>query len=246
MDRIPEEYRKEFAAYYLNEAKKWDKEVVIVRKQDDLPLDFSVDDLEKARKQEADTKVWMTDETISKGSWSYTKDLQTKDAKDLLHILVDIVSKNGVLLLNISPKADGSIPEEQQDALLKIGAWLKNYGESIYGTRPWYTYGEGPTKEPEGHHKNAHKFLKIKYTSKDIRFTTKGESIYATFLGKPDDKEVLIKSFAKDAFEGDINKIELLGSNQAIEWNLEDKGLMVTLPTELPDDMAPVLKIKIS
>ena len=243
LDRIPEQYRKEFAAYYLNEADKWGKEVVIVRKQDDLPLDFSVDDIEKARKNDVGAKVWMTDETISKGSWSYTKDLKTKDTKDLVHVLVDIVSKNGVLLLNISPRADGSISQEQQKVLLEIGQWLKVNGESIYGTRPWVTYGEGPTKEPEGHHKNAHMFLNIKYSSKDIRFTSKGNSVYATLLGWPEKSEVLITSFAKKGFQGKVSNVSLLGSDQKIMWKLEDNGLKVTFPDKVTDKIAPVLKI---
>jgi alpha-L-fucosidase len=112
LDQIPEQYRQKFCAYYLNEAEKWDKEVVIVRKQDDLPLEVSVDDLEKSRKNKLDEKVWMTDETVSTGSWCYTEDLQIKPPEDVLHVLIDIVSKNGVLLLNISPMANGTIPEE--------------------------------------------------------------------------------------------------------------------------------------
>ncbi|NOR75792.1 MAG: alpha-L-fucosidase, partial [Draconibacterium sp.] len=118
LDQIPEEYRQKFCAYYLNEAEKLGKEVVIVRKQNDLPLDVSVDDLEKSRKNELDEKSWMTDETVSTGSWCYTDNLRIKPAADVLHVLIDIVSKNGVLLLNISPKADGSIPEDQRNVLL--------------------------------------------------------------------------------------------------------------------------------
>lgn len=183
LDKIPEVYRQKFCAYYLNEAAKLGKEVVIVRKQEDLPLEVSVDDLEKSRKNRMGEKAWMTDETVSTGSWCYTEDLEIKPVADVLHVLIDIVSKNGVLLLNISPMANGTIPEDQQNLLLKMGEWLGKYGESVYGTRPWYTYGEGPTKEPEGNFKNHQEFLKIKYSAKDIRFTTKGKTIYAATLG---------------------------------------------------------------
>ncbi|MDA3823641.1 MAG: alpha-L-fucosidase, partial [Bacteroidales bacterium] len=95
LDEIPEEYRQKYSAYYLNEAEKWKKDVVIVRKQNDLPLNYTVDDLEKSRKNTLEEASWMTDETISEGSWCYTENLKIKEARDVLHVLVDIVSKNG-------------------------------------------------------------------------------------------------------------------------------------------------------
>ncbi len=246
LDQIPEAYRQKFCAYYLNEAARKKQEVVIVRKQNDLPLSVSVDDLEKSRKNRLDTTAWMTDETISTDSWSYTTDMRYKPTADLLHILIDIVSKNGVLLLNISPKADGTIPAEQKDALLKIGKWLDTNGESIYATRSWYTYGEGPTKEPEGSFDNHQQFAKIKYSAKDIRFTTKGNVIYATMLGKPEPgQKIQLASFAKDQLKTPvaIKSITLLGTKDKLKWELADAGLAITAPTQVPDEMATVFKI---
>ena len=248
LDRIPEEYRLKFSAYYLNEAEKWNKEVVIVRKQDDLPLNYTVDDLEKSRKNKLEPDPWMTDETISKGSWCYTEDLQIKASADVLHVLIDIVSKNGILLLNISPKADGTIPDDQRKVLLDMGSWLEDYGEAIYATRPWYTFGEGPTKEPEGHFKNNKEFLKIKYSAKDIRYTTKGDIVYAILLGWPGSgEEVLLEAFSAEAVPGslDIKSVDLLGSGEKLNWEAGDSGLKVSLPENAPDEMAVVLKIKV-
>ena len=219
---------------------------MIVRKQNDLPLSVSVDDLEKSRKNRLDTTAWMTDETISTGSWSYTEDMKYKPTEDILHILIDIVSKNGVLLLNISPKADGTIPAEQRAALLKIGQWLDKNGESIYATRSWYTYGEGPTKEPEGNFENHQQFAKIKYSNKDIRFTTKGNVIYATMLGKPEPGQTIqLISFAPDQLKKPVivTGVTLLGSKDKLKWAMVDKGLSITAPTQVPDDMATVFKI---
>jgi alpha-L-fucosidase len=246
LDEIPEEYRQKFSAYYLNEAEKLDKEVVIVRKQDDLPLNYTVDDLEKSRKNKLDPNPWMTDETISKGSWCYTDNLQIKAPADVLHVLIDIVSKNGVLLLNISPKADGTIPEDQKNVLLKMGNWLDKYGESIYETRPWYTFGEGPTKEPEGHFKNHAEFLKVKYSWKDARYTTKGKYVYASLLGWPEESTFTFTAFANDAVPESISikSVELLGSDEDLDWELTDAGLTVNLPDQAPDEMAVVFKIK--
>ncbi len=246
LDQLPEKYRQKFCAYYLNEAAKKKQEVVIVRKQSDLPLSVSVDDLEKSRKNRLDTTAWMTDETISKGSWCYTNDLQYKPTEDILHILIDIVSKNGVLLLNLSPKADGTIPAEQKDALLKIGKWLATNGESIYATRSWYTYGEGPTKEPEGSFDNHQQFAKIKYSAKDIRFTTKGKVIYATMLGMPaPGQKIQLESFAKKQLKTPvtITGITMLGAKDKLKWELADAGLAITAPAQVPDNMATVFKI---
>ena len=247
LDRIPETYQQEFCAYYLNDAAKQGKEVVIVRKQEDLPLEVSVDDLEKSRKNQLDEKTWMTDETVSTGSWCYTEDLKIKPAADVLHVLIDIVSKNGVLLLNISPKADGTIPEDQQNVLLEIGQWLSSYGEAIYGTRPWYDFGEGPTREPEGHFKNHAQFLKVKYTTDDIRYTTQGDVIYASILGKPETgKEYFLKAFSADNLPGKlpVRKLSLLGSDAKVSWKLEQEGLRIQIPDCRLDDMAVVFKIE--
>jgi alpha-L-fucosidase len=141
--------------------------------------------------------------------------------------------------------ANGTIPADQQNVLLNIGEWLGKYGESIYGTRPWYTYGEGPTKEPEGNFKYHQEFLKLKYSANDIRFTTKGKNIYATVLGWPD-KDLLIKSFAKDSLplEMQIKDVSMLGYDQEIKWNLTDEGLFISVPSDTIDVMANVFKIK--
>lgn len=249
LDQISEEKRKKFCAYYLNEAEKLDKKVVIVRKQDDLPLDVSVDDLEKSRKNKMGEKVWMTDETVSTGSWCYTEDLQIKPSADVLHVLIDIVSKNGVLLLNISPMADGTIPQDQKEVLLKIGAWLDQYGEAIYETRPWYTYGEGPTVEPEGNFKNHREFLKIKYSPEDIRYTTQGNTIYAMTLGVPDNKaSLLMEAFSKSKTGKELNikRVSVMGSNLEVKWKLTEEGLLIEPGFKVSDDMAQVFKVEMN
>lgn len=247
LDMIPEDYRQKMAAYYLNHTDH--KEVVTVRKQNDLPLDMSVNDLEKSRMNKMGDQPWMTDETISTGSWCYTTTLKIKPAQDLVHVLVDIVSKNGVLLLNVSPREDGIIPDNQQAVLLKMGDWLSKYGEAIYGTRPWYTYGEGPTAQPEGSFKNHSDFKHIKYTPEDIRYTTHQNTVYAITLGVPSSNhDILLKSFAEDKMPSNtsVKHVSLLGSDDTLTYELKKEGLHVVVPNGLNEDISLVFKVDLN
>jgi len=128
-----------------------------------------------------------------------------------------------------------------------MGAWLEKYGEAIYGTRPWYKFGEGPTIEPEGHFRSAREFLKIVYSAKDVRYTTSEKTIYATTLGWPgSDTEVNFTAFAADSLPEPlvIDKVSLLGSDEALDWNLGENGLNIKTPDSAPDEIANVFKIQ--
>jgi alpha-L-fucosidase len=231
LDRVPDERRRQFAAHYLDRAAAWKKEVVITFKQQDLPQTVGVLDIEKGRMGDKTDFVWLTDDTISKGSWSYTTDLGIKPTSTVLHGLIDIVSKNGVLLLNISPRADGSIPDDQRAVLLAVGAWLKRNGEAVYGTRPWHQYGEGPTQMTKG--KFGGFTDKDAYTPQDLRYTTKGATVYVTALGRPaPGAEVLARAFAADPVKGRVRvkKVSLLGSKAQVRWEARGDGLAVTMP----------------
>ena len=141
--------------------------------------------------------------------------------------------------------ADGTIPEDQQKVLLEMGAWLESYGEAIYGTRPWYTFGEGPTLEPDKDHPGA--FQNITYSARDVRYTTSGSTVYALFLGKPEEGgEVLLESFSLEKSGQDIQvkSVSIPGESEALEWKQDDKGLTVSLSSGNLDPMSTVLKIE--
>ena len=249
LDRIPEETRREFLATYFNAAIDWNRDVVVTYKQEDLPANVGVVDYEKGRLDDLTDNAWLTDDTISAGSWtttgswSYTEELDIKSAKVLLHTLIDIVSKNGNLLLNISPTADGIIPEVQRESLLGMGAWLRANGEAIYGTRPFRTYGEGPKRLTSSGH-----FVEMsgEYTSENIRFTQKGDTVFAIQLGWPGSgKRVQIKSLGRASLVGRmITGVSIVDSPESIQWKLEDDALLITVPSVAPNNFAICYRIE--
>jgi alpha-L-fucosidase len=244
MDLIPDKYRTEFLAHYFNKADEWGAEVVVTYKERCLPREIGVEDFEKGRQNRITDYVWLTDDTISLGSWCYTHDLKIKSTRYVLHVLIDIVSKNGQLLLNISPKADGTIPMDQRDVLLGIGEWLSKYGEAIYGSRPFVVFGEGPTRLKTG---GEYAREKLRYKPEDVRFTTKGNIVYAIQLGWPGAKhETLLESFSKKHRQESlkIKSVTMPGSDKKIAWSLREDGLVVTSPWSPPDNMAVVYKIE--
>lgn len=219
-------YLKKFAAYYYNKGVEWGFPVAINYKNDAYMLGTAVPDVERGQFAELKPYFWQTDTAVSRNSWSYSKHNDYKSAEEILCDLVDIVSKNGNLLLNIGPRADGSIPAQDREILLAIGQWLAVNGEAIYDTTYWRTYGEGPTEVKEGHFSdNAAKG----FTSEDIRFTQKGANLYATVLSFPADGVVKIKSLREKSpyFHGLIQQIRVLGFEGEPVWERNEEALTI-------------------
>lgn len=234
-------YLKKFAAYYYNRAKEWGEEVVINYKHDAFEFGTAVVDIERGQFADAKPYVWQTDTSVAKNSWCYTEENDYKTSSQILCDLVDIVSKNGRLLLNIGPKADGTIPEKDREILLEIGKWLKTNGEAIYGSKLWRTSGEGPTKIQEGQFADSEA---KKFTSEDIRFTVNGGYLYAICLNMKNKDHICIRSLAEaDAsrapkFHGIIKSVEVLGHDRNPAWERTDTGL--TVRTAMIEDDTPV------
>jgi alpha-L-fucosidase len=242
--KIPENYKKEFAAYYFNDAVAKNKQVVFTHKEGEFPKTVSLEDFEKGRMNKITKDFWLTDETVSIGSWSYTNTLGLKKTDEIIHILADIVSKNGALMLNVSPMADGTIPQNQQDILLEIGAWLKINGEAIYGSRTWNVFGEGPTKQEK-----SGMFLdKITYTPQDIRYTKKENIIYAIVLGWPGNGTPITLTSFTTKILGDnipnIKSVSILGHKGEVPFTLDSNGVHFKTPEQKISDMAFVVKIE--
>jgi alpha-L-fucosidase len=179
---------------------------------------------------------------VGEKSWGYIKDETFRTPESLIDELVDIVSKNGCLLLNIGPKSDGTIPDEVQKILLDMGNWLSVNAEAIYATRPWKVYGEGPTKVVGGSFKDT---ATSGYTAQDIRFTAKGDTLYAIALAWPEDGKLTIKSLASGSqlTKRDIKTVQMLGSKAKVKWTRSAEGLIVEMPNEKPGNYTFALKI---
>lgn len=243
MTKIPDSIKRQFVAYYFNNSVKEKKQVVITHKEGELPKSVSVEDLEKGRMSNKTAEFWLTDETVSVGSWSYTNDLGLKSSDEIVDLLVDIVSKNGALMLNVSPMANGIIPQNQQDVLLDIGKWLQTNGEAIYSSRTWDVFGEGPTKQE----KSGMFVDKLTYSAKDIRYTKKGNTVYAILLGWPgNNTKVTLASFTEKALGKKVPKItgvSILGYKGKVKYTVDNEGLHFTTPDQEIDPKAFVVKV---
>lgn len=237
---VPEPHHLNFLACYFNQAHEWGKEVMVTTKKLEYPQEVSVMDFEKGRTAELTAYPWLSDDTISTRSWSYLdSDFYLKPVKVVLNDFIDTVSKNGHLLLNVSPRSDGIIPDDQRQILLTIGDWLKRNGEAIYSTRPWLEYGEGPAKMKQG---GSHLKKFMAYTEKDIRYTGSkdGEELYVTVMGTPSGTVEPAILQVNDASGG---QVELLSPKQNLTFEVKDKALVIHVPDNLPEDHAYAFKL---
>ncbi|WP_420239111.1 alpha-L-fucosidase [Telmatobacter bradus] len=229
------------AAYYYNHAAASGHPVVLTYKEYDFPENAAVLDVERGKLDALRLLPWQTDTSISVHSWGYIENDEYRDAKSLIDELADVVSKNGNLLLNVGPRADGTIPEKAQKILLEMGHWLDVNGEAIYGSRPFALYGEGPTKVSS----QSLYSDKQEYTPADIRYTTNKGMLYAIALGWPSDGTLKLKSLYKGNpyLSTTVCRVDLLGQTTQMEWSQEEDGLTIKLPHAATDEPAFTFRI---
>ncbi|MBQ6898790.1 MAG: alpha-L-fucosidase [Clostridia bacterium] len=234
-------YLKKLAAYYYNRAEEWGKEVTINYKHQAYPPTVAVFDVERGALTDISPLYWQTDTAIGKCSWGYRKDNKYKSARQVICDLVDIVSKNGNLLINIGPRADGTITEEETEVLVTMGKWLRVNGEGIYGTTFWKNFGEGKVNAEDGFFRDGDE---KQFTNEDFRFTYKNGYLYV-FQMRPS-KKIKIKTLRKqgrhDCF---IESVSLLGSDEKIEFERNEEYLEINLKGEIENDLPLCFKMEI-
>jgi alpha-L-fucosidase len=244
LPRVDESRRLNFLAYYYNKAVAWNKDVVATYK-DGFDNRGEVFDFERGGPGGIQNPYWLTDDSISSSSWCYTTGIGYYSMKAMLHALIDRVSKNGTMLLNIAPMADGTIPSGQRTILLGIGDYLARFGESIYATRAWSAYGEGPTQMGGGSFTTPREG-----TNRDIRFTRSKDNtvLYATVLGWPGGTLDITTLGSGRINLGSLRSVQLLGATAGSYTDLPDRtqdgsGLHIRLPSAPFSAPAYVVKL---
>jgi alpha-L-fucosidase len=193
-----------------------------------------VQDLERGVQGGIKAEAWQTDTCV--GDWYYKRGIRYKTPTTVIRMLVDIVSKNGNLLLNFPLRADGTLDAEEESILASLAEWISLNGEAIYNTRPWKVYGEGATGVSGGNFNEE----KLRYTAEDIRFTTKGGNLYAIALGWPESGTLTVRSLAGAT----VHKVRLLGIQEPLRWSRGAQGLVIQMPAQKPGEHAFALLIE--
>ncbi|MFC4764897.1 alpha-L-fucosidase [Dyella koreensis] len=214
-----------FASFYYNQAAARGQGAVLNYKLDSMRMGSGTLNIERGQAADIRPQPWQTETSVSQDSWGYAEGDTYKNPDEIVHLLADVVSKNGNLLLNIGPKGDGSIPDEAKNMLQAVGQWLHANGEAIYGTRPWRQFGEGPTKVAAGTMQDS---KTAPYTAQDFRFTSKDGRLYAIELGWPDDRQAVIHAIGADM---KVRRVTLLATGAEIPFQQQADGLHLRLPT---------------
>lgn len=248
LDRIPESNRKEMAAHHFNNGLKNNKEVVICHKQHDMPMECSVLDFEQGGRRETHPMPWMTDITLGNSRWKYVDGQTYKEPAMVIRNMIDVWSKNGTVLLNVSPQSNGIINQEQRDVLKEIGDWLKIHGEAVYETRPYLLFGYGTAHAPAGSH--GGQSAKTEYTKDDVRFTWSKDkkSMYAFFLGKPaPGQRVKMHQLCVHRYgpPTSVKRVTVLGTNAEAKWEPNTQTCYLTFPEIEMNELATVVKFEL-
>lgn len=249
---ISDEAKQDMLSFYYEKHRAL--EGVISYKQEDFPAGVGIYDVEIGGFDAIQEEPWQTDDRLEDNiTWCIVQEPKYKNAREIIHQLCDVVAKNGNLLLNVGPQADGSFHPEAKKQLCAIGEWLRRCGEAIYGTRPWKTAGEGPTNAKTGNYDVALIQKQLEeglasdnrnglYTCRDFRFTAKDDVCYAIALGWPEGGKWVIHTMGRSRM-AEIKEVQLIGGDK-LSFTQSQDALTVETPVQKPYDCAWPLKIE--
>lgn len=239
-------WMQRLAAFYYNCGRQWGEDVLICYKHDAMMFGTGIVEVERGGLGDAKPYVWQTDTAVARNTWCHSDFAEYKSGYEIICTLIDVVSKGGNLLLNVGPKADGSIPSEDRKILRQLADWMAVNGEAIHGSKCWRRFAEGPTAIQEGKfQENA-----VEYTPEDYRFTVANGAVYAICMKCPGDGRFLVRSLGTGTdsnlspFQGIIADVQVLGYSGA-RWHCDENGLHVCAPGLQSDDPV-VLKVTLA
>lgn len=234
-------YMKKFLAYYYNRSLEWGREVCVYYKSDAVMYNCAIFDRERGQLENISPYIWQGETSTAYNAWSYCTTNRFKTPEIIACNFLDVISKNGCFVLNIGPKADGTICREEQHILNEIGTWTKKNAEAIWGTQPYKVFGEGKRQKAGSFHEH------LSYTNRDYRFTCKPGVVYA-FALKPKGRRVFrIQSFGDtmDLFHPVIKKVSLLGENTDISFVQNKRELILKTKQKIETAMPLCFKVEV-
>lgn len=240
-----EEARKKILANYYNQGLKNNQEVVLNYKNikwKPVPDGAAVLDLESGKLDRIRAEVWQTDMSLGGWRWGYTEPYTMRPANKYIQDLIDIVSKNGVLLLNVAPTKDGIIPDDQKAILRTIGSWLKTNGEGIYSSSPFTVFGQGPSNATMRLHGNLHD---KGFSPDDFRYTQNGQNIYAFWMDTDERKVITLDALGSEdrVINDAIERVSLLGYDKDLTWIQKKDELVIQIPQDFESSNPPCFKV---
>lgn len=236
-------YVKKFLAYYYNRADEWGKEVCVFYKWGAVFNGCAVFDVERGQADSALCEIWQNDTAAAKNSWGFTEGNKFKDPNDIIRNFIEVVSKNGCFMLNVGPKADGTICDEEKQILLDIGKWLKVNGESIYGSYPFEVCPFEGKKSKNGAFKENKKFR-----TGDYCFTTKPGKIYVFPMAEKLPRKLKIKSLRRANESGiryDIQSVRILGRTENLPFKQSEKIFEIDLGAQRDNSVPVCIRIDV-
>ena len=248
LDLIPDTYKQRMVAHHFNTATTHGQAPVVAYKQEDLPADVGMLDIEQGGKTDISEDYWLTDVTLSNHSWSYIDGQTYKDPALVVRNMIDVWSKRGIVLLNVSPRPDGIINAEQQIILATIGEWIERHAEAVYPTRGFATFGYGDAAFEKGEF--GGQSATMQYNNRDIRFTTAkdGSAVYVYVLGTPDgNSELPIQALVGGLDGKRVTGVRLVGTETEVDYRVNGTELILRTPAAAEmDEIATVFRVEVA